>query len=202
MDDVNPNGGGISLGHPLGATGARITATLVNELERRERALRHRDDVHRLRPGDRGGDRARSDALAAHPRPRRPAARAGGATEAEIRRHVVVASRPSARAGRAARSSTQRSGRRSSASSRWPAIPEHDPERDALGVARSRSGRSRSWRTSTTRRRSRPRGVFPHESSGVHSHIRLERAAVRRASTPADRGRCMIGAWRSSASAR
>jgi acetyl-CoA acyltransferase len=35
MDDVNPNGGGISLGHPLGATGARITATLVNELDRR-----------------------------------------------------------------------------------------------------------------------------------------------------------------------
>jgi acetyl-CoA acyltransferase len=35
-DDVNPNGGGISLGHPLGATGARITATLLNELERRE----------------------------------------------------------------------------------------------------------------------------------------------------------------------
>jgi acetyl-CoA acyltransferase len=35
-DDINPNGGGVSLGHPLGATGARITATLVNELERRE----------------------------------------------------------------------------------------------------------------------------------------------------------------------
>jgi acetyl-CoA acyltransferase len=34
--DVNPNGGGISLGHPLGATGARVTATLVNELERRD----------------------------------------------------------------------------------------------------------------------------------------------------------------------
>jgi acetyl-CoA acyltransferase len=34
--DINPNGGGISLGHPLGATGARITATLVNELERRD----------------------------------------------------------------------------------------------------------------------------------------------------------------------
>jgi acetyl-CoA acyltransferase len=33
--EVNPNGGGISLGHPLGATGARITATLVSELERR-----------------------------------------------------------------------------------------------------------------------------------------------------------------------
>jgi acetyl-CoA acetyltransferase family protein len=35
LTDVNPNGGGISLGHPLGATGARITATLLNELERR-----------------------------------------------------------------------------------------------------------------------------------------------------------------------
>jgi acetyl-CoA acetyltransferase family protein len=34
--DVNPNGGGISLGHPLGATGARITATLISELERRQ----------------------------------------------------------------------------------------------------------------------------------------------------------------------
>src|SRR5215212_1377661 len=35
-EDVNPNGGGISLGHPLGATGARVTATLINELERRD----------------------------------------------------------------------------------------------------------------------------------------------------------------------
>ena len=34
--DINPNGGGISLGHPLGATGARVTATLLNELERRD----------------------------------------------------------------------------------------------------------------------------------------------------------------------
>jgi len=33
--DINPNGGGISLGHPLGATGARVTATLLNELELR-----------------------------------------------------------------------------------------------------------------------------------------------------------------------
>jgi acetyl-CoA acetyltransferase family protein len=35
-EDVNPNGGGISLGHPLGATGARVTATLLGELERRD----------------------------------------------------------------------------------------------------------------------------------------------------------------------
>lgn len=31
---VNVNGGGISLGHPIGATGTRIMATLLNELER------------------------------------------------------------------------------------------------------------------------------------------------------------------------
>src|ERR687896_280477 len=36
FEDINPNGGGISLGHPLGATGARMTATLLNELERRD----------------------------------------------------------------------------------------------------------------------------------------------------------------------
>ena len=35
-DDVNPNGSGISLGHPLGATGTRILATLLGELDRRE----------------------------------------------------------------------------------------------------------------------------------------------------------------------
>ena len=35
LGDVNSNGGGISLGHPLGATGARVTATLLGELERR-----------------------------------------------------------------------------------------------------------------------------------------------------------------------
>jgi acetyl-CoA acetyltransferase family protein len=33
---VNPNGGAIALGHPLGASGARITATLVHELVRRK----------------------------------------------------------------------------------------------------------------------------------------------------------------------
>jgi acetyl-CoA C-acetyltransferase len=32
---LNPNGSGISLGHPVGATGARILATMARELERR-----------------------------------------------------------------------------------------------------------------------------------------------------------------------
>jgi acetyl-CoA C-acetyltransferase len=36
-DRVNPNGSGISLGHPLGATGAIITVKALYELERTER---------------------------------------------------------------------------------------------------------------------------------------------------------------------
>jgi len=34
MDKVNVNGGAIALGHPTGATGARLFGTLINELER------------------------------------------------------------------------------------------------------------------------------------------------------------------------
>jgi acetyl-CoA acyltransferase len=34
MDIVNPNGGAIALGHPLGASGGKLMATLLNELER------------------------------------------------------------------------------------------------------------------------------------------------------------------------
>ncbi|WP_298445893.1 thiolase family protein [Ferrimicrobium sp.] len=34
LDRVNVNGGAIALGHPLGASGTRLLATLVNELER------------------------------------------------------------------------------------------------------------------------------------------------------------------------
>ncbi len=33
---VNPSGGAISLGHPLGCTGAKLTATMIAELRRRE----------------------------------------------------------------------------------------------------------------------------------------------------------------------
>lgn len=32
---VNPNGGAIALGHPLGCTGAKLTATIIRELKRR-----------------------------------------------------------------------------------------------------------------------------------------------------------------------
>ena len=35
-DRVNVNGGAVALGHPLGATGAKLTATLLQEMHRRE----------------------------------------------------------------------------------------------------------------------------------------------------------------------
>lgn len=35
-DKVNPNGGAIALGHPVGCTGTRVTVTLLNEMEKRD----------------------------------------------------------------------------------------------------------------------------------------------------------------------
>jgi len=37
MDKVNPNGGAIALGHPLGATGGALIAKAVHELERTDK---------------------------------------------------------------------------------------------------------------------------------------------------------------------
>jgi acetyl-CoA acyltransferase len=34
-EKVNPNGGAIALGHPLGCTGAKLTASILHELKRR-----------------------------------------------------------------------------------------------------------------------------------------------------------------------
>ena len=36
---LNVNGSGISIGHPIGATGGRIMATLLHEMPRRDGAL-------------------------------------------------------------------------------------------------------------------------------------------------------------------
>ena len=38
-DHLNVHGSGISLGHPIGATGGRILATLVREMDRRDAAF-------------------------------------------------------------------------------------------------------------------------------------------------------------------
>jgi acetyl-CoA C-acetyltransferase len=39
LDRVNVNGGAIAIGHPLGATGARLITTLLHELERSDGEL-------------------------------------------------------------------------------------------------------------------------------------------------------------------
>jgi acetyl-CoA acyltransferase len=35
INKINPNGGAVALGHPLGCTGAKLTATILRELKRR-----------------------------------------------------------------------------------------------------------------------------------------------------------------------
>ena len=50
-DRVNVNGSGISLGHPVGATGARVLTTLAHGMDRGERPSGTGDDVRRRRPG-------------------------------------------------------------------------------------------------------------------------------------------------------
>ena len=50
---VNPNGGAIALGHPLGMSGARLALTATEELQRSGGKLRARHHVHRRRPGNR-----------------------------------------------------------------------------------------------------------------------------------------------------
>ena len=61
---VNPNGGAIALGHPLGASGARLVTTALYQLARTRRPLRALHDVHRRRAGHRDDHRARLDGLA------------------------------------------------------------------------------------------------------------------------------------------
>ncbi len=52
-DRVNVNGGAIALGHPLGCTGAKLTATILREMRRAANPLRHGHHVRRRRPGRR-----------------------------------------------------------------------------------------------------------------------------------------------------
>ena len=36
INKINPNGGAVALGHPLGCTGAKLTASVIRELSRRK----------------------------------------------------------------------------------------------------------------------------------------------------------------------
>ena len=64
MEQVNPNGGAIALGHPVGATGARLVTTALHELERTDAHARARHDVLRWRA--RHGHAARTRVKARH----------------------------------------------------------------------------------------------------------------------------------------
>ena len=57
-EKVNVNGGAIAMGHPLGATGAMLLGTLLDELERRQLKLRPGHAVRRRRHGHRDDRRA------------------------------------------------------------------------------------------------------------------------------------------------
>ena len=57
-EKLNVNGGAIAMGHPLGATGAMILGTVLDELERTRRPLRPGHPVHRRRHGRRDHHRA------------------------------------------------------------------------------------------------------------------------------------------------
>ena len=56
---INVNGGAIAMGHPLGATGAMILGTVLDELERRDMQHGAGHALHRRRHGHRHHHRAR-----------------------------------------------------------------------------------------------------------------------------------------------
>ena len=60
---TNPLGGAIALGHPLGATGARLMTTLVHHMRRDGLPLRPADDVRGRRDGERDDSRSRLGGL-------------------------------------------------------------------------------------------------------------------------------------------
>ncbi len=72
-DKVNVNGGAMALGHPIGATGAILIGTVLDELERTRRPVRARHDVRRRRHGARHHHRTsltlRPSAVGQPPRP-------------------------------------------------------------------------------------------------------------------------------------
>ena len=60
-EHVNPHGGAIALGHPLGMSGARLALTAVHRLGKARRQARARDHVRRRRAGRFAGARAGLD---------------------------------------------------------------------------------------------------------------------------------------------
>ncbi len=94
-DKINVNGGAIAMGHPLGATGAMILGTVLDELERRNLIDRAGDALHRRRHGHRDDHRAGVDAM-----PKIDIAKVAGRHRLHVSR-AVLASRSRAASGSA-----------------------------------------------------------------------------------------------------
>ena len=137
---VNVRGGAVALGHPIGASGARILTTLLHAMKDREREARPRDALHRRRRGARGRRRALRRVRAGRGSCRaRRRARSRRGRRRSRRRRTRTATR-SARA-RCSSSSRRRPTRTSSA--------RGSRGRAALAVERASAGRHRRSRTTT-----------------------------------------------------
>ena len=63
---VNVNGGAIALGHPIGASGARVLVTLLHEMQKQDAKEGPRHAVHRRRHGHRHVRCTRTNWFALH----------------------------------------------------------------------------------------------------------------------------------------
>jgi acetyl-CoA C-acetyltransferase len=132
---VNVNGGAIAMGHPLGATGAMMVGTLLDELDRRARR-HHRCRIH-LGEGQLPGRDGSGRVLGRHRRRRRPCGRLPDGH----RRQGTVPAAGNARPAGCRRAERYRAGRRPGTSAGLP-LPDRD--RPAVGPLRAARGHARS----------------------------------------------------------
>ena len=90
-DKVNVNGGACALGHPIGASGARIIVTLLNALEAPRPEARRRRALHRRRRSDGRGGGASVSILKSAVSPTDAAFKANAAAMANARRRIEIA---------------------------------------------------------------------------------------------------------------
>ena len=165
---VNVNGGACALGHPIGATGARILTTLMHALRQRGAQARHRLAVHRRR---RGGRPSRSSSFSATV----PSTAQRGA-DMKIQRRTRRRHRRRLgprQCGRAPRDRARRQGRH----------PRRAGRPGTRGRERAgRAARASCAATSPPRRRSMPRWSAAHAAHGRHQPAgQLRRRRRRRA---------------------
>ena len=136
---LNPNGGAIALGHPLGGSGARLMTTLVHHMQATRHPLRPADHVR----GRRAGQRHHPGAAPADGGP--PSPQQGGQPVHSPRRTRRGLWRSRASCGAAGESTTRRSRARTGPSRCRFAV-------SARGVVKGRVGSRRSSPSTFTHR--------------------------------------------------